>query len=78
MFEVCSSHFVYLPIFVYSLRSAIYGPTITVRGLISAISLTGTPDIMELLAFAGTFNPDLPSIDRNELCLLDSMIPRLA
>ena len=78
MFEVCSSHFVYLPIFLYSLCCPIYGPRITVTGLVLAISLAGTSGTMELWAFAVTFNPPLPRIDRNELCRLDSMIPRLA
>ena len=78
MFEVCSSYFIYLLMFLYSLYCPIHGPTITVTGPVAAISLTGTFGTVELLAFAVTFNPPLPTIDQNELCLLNSMIPRLS
>ena len=67
-----------LPIFLYSLYCPIYSPTITVTGLVSAIYLTGTSGILVLFALVVTFNPLLPIIDRKELCLLDSIIPRFA
>ena len=71
-------YYVRLPIFLYSLYCPIYGQTITVTGLVSAISLTGTSGIMVLFALVVTFNSPLPIIDRKELCLSDSMIPRFA
>ena len=58
-----------LPILLYSVYCRIYGPTITVTGLVSGLSLTGTSGIMVLFALVVTFNPPLLIIDRKGLCL---------